>query len=472
MAGYDFSNIGREKSASVETNILSGTVISKNPIPEHTAGRAACPFLVFADSHTGRKFGISKRLLVKNILLTGAPGTGKTVWMMQMLANLQAAQESEDAIVVFDTKGDYYQKFGKNADCEVIVIGNGRQYENQTRYWNLFGEFMERDSDRNLRYTKHSDQEARELAAGLYAGLESATQPFFHNAAIDITAMIMIGMAREAERTGDRRKLHTCYLARFLKTATREEFLTVLEDVKNPDFKSAVEYINGGKEMSGQAQGVLATIRAMANRILIGIFGDGVLPREIAGREFSMKDIYHAKKKMLVFVEYDLKVGTILSPIYRLLFDTLFREALGQQENRRRNLYVMLDEMALLCKLERIGEAVNVGRSLKLSVTAGIQDINQIFSLYGEAEGRSILAGFGNLIGFHVRDEGCREYMSGRFGRNRTDTSYVSMNQNFHMQRDGYCLEDWEIMSLKIGEAAVKLEGELPFLFHFSEYKT
>lgn len=470
MAGYDFSNIGREKSESVETKILSGTVISKNPVPEQTAGSSSRPFLVFSDAKTGRKFGISKRLLVKNILLTGAPGTGKTSWMMQMLARLRATQESEDAIVVFDTKGDYYHKFGKRTDCEVIVIGNGRQYENLTRYWNLFGEFMERDSDGNLRYTKYSDQEARELAAGLYVGMESVTQPFFHSAAIDITAMVMTGMAREAERTGDRRKLHTCYLARFLKTATRDEFLAVLADSKNPDFKSAVEYISGGKEMNGQAQGVLSTIRTMANRILIGIFGDGALPREIAGREFSMKDIYHAGKKMLVFVEYDLKVGTTLSPIYRLLFDTLFREALGQQERRRRNLYVMLDEMALLCKLDRIGEVVNVGRSLKLSVTAGIQDINQIFSLYGEAEGRTILAGFGNLISFHVRDEGCREYISGRFGRNRTDTAFVSMNQNFHMQRDGYCLEDWEIMELRIGEAAVKLEGELPFLFHFSEY--
>lgn len=471
MGTYDFSGIGREQSAPIETKTLSGTVIGKNPVPEHTASGSACPFLVFADARTGRKFGISKRLLVKNILLTGAPGTGKTSWMMHIIKKLRATQEREDAIVIFDTKGDYYREFGRTENCEVIVIGNGRQYEDMTRYWNLFGEFMERDKAGNLRYTKYSDQEARELASGLYAGMESATQPFFHNAAIDITAMVMIGMAREAERTGERRKLHTCYLARFLKTATREEFLAVLEDVKNPDFKSAVEYISGGKEMNGQAQGVLSTIRTMANRILIGIFGDGVLPKELVGREFSMKDMYHARKKMLVFVEYDLKVGTTLSPIYRLLFDTLFREALGQQENRRRNVYVMLDEMALLCKLERIGEAVNVGRSLKLSVTAGIQDIHQIFSLYGEEEGRSILAGFGNLIGFHVRDVGCREYISGRFGKNRTDTAFVSMNQNFHIQRDGYCLEDWDIMGLGIGEAAVKLEGELPFLFHFPEYK-
>ena len=470
MAKYDFSNIGKETCSSNEIKILSGTVISKNLVPEHTSGSAARPFLVFQDAQTGKKFGISKSLLVKNILLTGAPGTGKTSWMMRMIRRLCETQEAEDAIVVFDTKGDYYREFGRTVDCEVIVIGNGKQYENMTRYWNVFGEFMERDGAGNLRYTKYSDQETRELVTGLYVGLESSTQPFFHNAAIDITTMVMIGMAREAERTGERRKLHTCYLARFLKTATREEFLAILEDVKNPDFRSAVEYIGGRKELGGQAQGVLSTIRTMANRILVGIFGDGVLPKELNGREFSMRDIYHARKRLLVFVEYDLKIGATLSPIYRLLFDTLFREALGQQESRRRNLYVMLDEMALLCKLERIGEAVNVGRSLKLSVTAGIQDINQILSLYGDAEGRAVLAGFGNLIGFHVRDEGCREYLSGRFGKNRTDTTFVSMNQNFHMQRDGYCLEDWDIMGLKTGEAAVKLEGESPFLFQFSSY--
>ena len=478
MTSYNFSENGNtaEKNivygisrSAIVTTILAGESIKNNPVPEHTANPSRKPFIVFRDPVSRKRFGITKKQMKKNVLYTGAPGTGKTTQIRLLLSRLLETQEEGDVIVVFDTKGDYYRAFKRKTDQPVLVIGNEKSYQNETAHWNVFAEFMERDRNGKLRYTRDSDQEAREIARILYTGKESQSQPFFHNAACDITAMVMIGMAREAERTGDTAKLHTCYLARFLKCASREDFLAILEDEHNPDFRSGLEYIGGTGAMTGQDKSVLSSIREMANSRLIGIFGDDPLRGGRTNQEFSMKDLYRSGKKMLVFVEYDMKVGMTLSPLYQLLFDLLLTNGLSQQGGIHKNLYLVLDELKLLNRLTRLEEALNFGRGQNVSIIAGLQDVNQIYALYGKEEGRAILGGFGTLISFRVRDEISREYICSRLGRNQTDISYVVQNQVFHKQRDGFCLEDWDFNELTVGMAAVLLDEESPFLFHFSE---
>ena len=40
-----------------------------------------------------------------------------------------------------------------------------------------------------------------------------------------------------------------------------------------------------------------------------------------------------------------------------------------------------------------------------------------------------------------------------------------------NVQREGNTIEDWQLLSLKLGEAVVLLEGELPFLFTMPVYE-
>ena len=45
-----------------------------------------------------------------------------------------------------------------------------------------------------------------------------------------------------------------------------------------------------------------------------------------------MRDLVRKKGGRFVFLEYDLQIGAMLSPVYSLLFDLAIKEALGRNK--------------------------------------------------------------------------------------------------------------------------------------------
>ncbi len=457
----------------VEEQVVFGQSIQINPAAEHTAQRSAAPLAVFRDPETGRRFGMDKKLLSTHLLLSGSSGMGKTNTMNLLLEGVLGKQEEGDIVFILDTKGDYYRTFrSRCADRNVIVIGNSPGYKDETFFWNIQYEVMERDAAGRLYYNRRCDIAAHEIAAALYKGLESSYQPFFHNAAISLTAAVILHFIREAGRTGSTERLNNYELAHFLKTAELKQFLTILRDPHNPDFAGMVEYIYTGEKMTAQSQSVMSVIRQMANQMLIGVFGDLYEPSVRRGREISMQDLVRDKRKTVVFLEYDLSLRT-LDPMYRLMVDLFLKRSLGGRDVDRGTKYLFLDELALLNPgLEYLGNALSYGRSMNVKVIAGIQNISQIYDIYGEQGGNVILADFMNVICFYLSDAVSRRYMKERFGENYENILLMPQISPLNTQRLGYCLEDWILLSLRCGQAAVKLAGEAPFLFRFPEFRS
>ena len=102
----------------------------------------------------------------------------------------------------------------------------------------------------------------------------------------------------------------------------------------------------------------------------------------------------------VLFIEYDLAIGSVLTPIYRLFFDLAIKEALGRTSSQG-NVYLFCDEFKLLPNLQHINDGVNFGRSLGLKVFAGLQSIEQLFETYGEIKGRNLVAGFSSIFAFN-----------------------------------------------------------------------
>lgn len=92
--------------------------------------------------------GINRERLGLGMLVIGAPGAGKTNFINANLKRILETMESDDVIIVFDTKGDYLTEFGGMiADRDKIVIGTGEEYRNETSYHNILqrschGEWM------------------------------------------------------------------------------------------------------------------------------------------------------------------------------------------------------------------------------------------------------------------------------------------------------------------------------------------
>lgn len=447
----------RSQTASdvgLEATLLYGKTIDSCPVPTHTAAASNKPLAVF-NSNRGA-FGLSEKLLSKHLLLLGGIGSGKTNTIYFLLKQLLPRITNNDLVLIFDSKGDFYQKFYNPWDPGHIVVGNHEIYATNSYSWSIFDELRNSSG----RFDRNSELTAKEIAKLLFTGRESQNQPFFCQAATDLVAKVLIDFIRHRSP----RELNNPTLVQYFRSANASLYHEMID--RNPDFESARDYIGKkGANLTPQALGVLSYISTMVNDIFIGIFGESR-----PSGTFSMRQLVQQKGRKVVFIEYDLNVGEILGPIYSLLYDLALKQALGGR-NQVGSTYLICDEFRIIPKLSHINDALNMGRSLGVKVIAGLQTINQLYDVYGEELGKTIAAGFMNSICFQAFDLDTREFISKRFGENYINLSFRSLNTVVSTQREGNVVEDWDIMKLKVGDAFVNLSGEDPFKFHFEEYK-
>jgi type IV secretory pathway TraG/TraD family ATPase VirD4 len=192
----------------------------------------------------------------------------------------------------------------------------------------------------------------------------------------------------------------------------------------------------------------------------------------LSAGSLSMREAVRHKGGRVIFVEYDLGMGNVLTPIYRLLVDLAIKEALCRRKSEG-NVWFIIDEFRLVPNLQHVDDGVNFGRSLGAKFVIGVQNVEQVFYAYGQALARSILSGFLTTVAFRVNDPATRSFVQQLFGKNRVYEATVSMQSNkglMEQVRDANVVEDWDILRLPVGKAIVSLPGFEPFLFQFEKY--
>ena len=462
--GNELSNnvTNQSKNAGVYTRTLFGENIHENPVPVWTADKARHPFVVFQDPKTGKHIGLNKDMLSCGFITIAEPGGGKTNLLNMITAMLLATQENNDKIIIYDTKGDYYREFGRKIPVEnCIVIGAGSEYRDITWYHNLFAEIMPRGNDGKLVYTEDSDGDALEKAKQLYTNMQSETQPIFPSMAEQIIAGLLIYFMRTYWRT-EQSKLNNNEFIDFVVGSTNDELKAVFELDYMKDYRNCASYIAG---KSNQTQGVNSYIGTVLRELFVGPFA-----KHDPEKEFSMREVINSPGKKVVFVEYDLRRGSILEPMYGLLMDSGLSNGLGGRETIRNNIYFIWDEMLLLPKLKHLSNGLNFGRSQGVKILCGLQNISGLADAYGEIGAKKVLASFQSIISFRNSDYDTRCFLMDRLGTNYSNTSYAAQQENIHIQREGHTVEDWDILGLKFGEAIVSLKNESPFFFTMPKY--
>lgn len=431
-------------SRKAESEILFGNALSANISMRFSQNRCG---IIPGVSGNGTPCGLflNPEAFSKHILLLGGIGEGKTNTMFHLLNIINKNLTEKDVAVIFDTKGDFYEKFYRPGD---VVISNDEWATGPDgwNYWNIFNE---------INAGPHMEEIIREISKMLFAeACEKTNQLFFPAAARDIFTAILTHFIKYRPR-GERTNKH---LLDFISQATSADLRKLLS--ADPAFRSMVSYIS--IDDSPQTQGVLSELQQVSREVFTGAFSQyGTL---------AIRDLIRQKKGRRIFIEYDLSIGKTLSPIYSLLFDLGIKEALSRRRSEG-NVYFITDEFRLLPHLEHIDDAVNFGRSLGVKFLVGIQNVEQIYDNYGEERARSILSGFSSLIAFRVNDAKSREYIKDWFGKNiklERYTPTVTTKGLIEEKREAYVVEDWDISRLKIGEAIIGFTGENPFKFKFN----
>ena len=420
-------------------------------LENHTPPLVASPALVQINGEfkgQRKPFGISEEMLSKHVLLVGGTGSGKTNLFYHFVSQIKKKLGKDDVMLIFDSKGDFHKKFFSMGD---IVIGNSSQYRKESAKWNIYEEITADGKDE-----ASVTQNTQEICKSLFAARieKNSSNPFFPNAARDLLASIIIALIRDGVNFCNKD------LRKYIDSADVETLRDLL--AKHRDLAAVASYI-GGKSGS-QAQGVLSEMYSVTRDVLTGVFADvGSL---------SMRKFIRGKGGKTIFLEYDLAIGDILAPVYTLLFDHALKEALGRTATAG-NVYLIADELKLLPNLRHLEDGINFGRSLGVKILAGLQSIDQLNANYdNEARARNVIAGFSSIFAFQSNDFNTREYVSKLFGRNIVLESFRAANNQYQSEkRDGFAVEDWDLLSLKVGEAVVGLPGTAPFRYKFELYK-
>ena len=417
---------------------------------EVTFKDADANFALPGKSRDGKRlmWPVSQRMLSQHMLFLGSIGTGKSNAIYLLLQRIRETLTPDDVMIIFDTKGDFHEEFYRKGD---IVISNDNRACGSISidYWNIFREIM---ADSRL------EENTLEVCKTIFSQqLEKTNQPFFPNAAKDLLFALLVHLARNKAFID---KQNNFDLRQIINSFSVESMLTILR--AHPDLRAMESYIKDPS--SGQTLGVVSELQQAAREILIGNFAK---PGNL-----SMRDIVKKKGGKVVFIEYDLSIGTMLTPIYRLLFDLAIKEALSRKNNEG-NVYFVIDEFRLLPNLQHVDDGVNFGRSLGAKFILGVQNVEQIYNAYGKELGRSILSGFSTRVCFRLNDGETRSYVKELFGSNEKMITYHSKIGHKGIQeelRQASVVEDWDLSKLGLGEAIIGYAEHDPFVFGFQKY--
>lgn len=434
-------------SGRADVQVCEGETLS-NVVPAKVKSVASSGINVKFEGTNGDKhadsFVMNEDMLSHHLLVVGGIGSGKTNTMNLALREITRQMTSQDVMIIFDTKGDFKDKFYRPGD---VIISNdatacGPRGED---HWNLLNE---------LAYDERLPENIMEITNALYAEkLKKTKDSFFPTAAKELTGALIHHAVTLKEKKG--LSVNNYFLAQCFRN-DQEWFLKMLDQY--PEYRSLKSYIP--ESAPNQAMGVMAEMNQVMRQILIGNFAKR--------GNLSIRELVRQKGGRRIFIEYDIGVGSMLTPIYSLLFDLAIKEALCREKSAG-NVYMIADEFKLLPNLQHIDDAVNFGRSLGLKFIVGMQNVDQIIDIYGEHRAKNIFSGFMSHFAFRVADYNTRNYIKERAGQNRKRTSGTFAQESFE---SAHVVEDWDIAGMtEKGQAIIMLNGHPPFRFRFAEYK-
>ena len=427
------------------TEILDGNRLHTTvPMPTIPEDAIRCAFMGKGLDGNPAIVPFDDDLLSRHILFLGGIGTGKTNSFFQLINQLRHQLNENDVMIIFDSKGDFHERFYSPGD--VVISNDSRSCGiSGLDYWNIFNE-IEND--------EHLEENVIEVANTLFSDkIEKTSQPFFPNAAKGIFTAVLTHLIRSGSDMANNEALRT-----FLDSSPTSEIRAMLFEY--PEFRSMISYI--ADDRSPQTQGVMSELQTTIREIFIGNF--------MKKGTLSIRDLVRRKKGCKIFIEYDLAIGNLLTPIYKLLFDMAIKEALSVHKTTG-NVWLITDEFKLLPNLKHIDDAVNFGRGQGIKLMVGVQNISQIYEAYGEERAKSILSGLLTTVCFRVNDEDSREYIKGIHGKNIKQNIYTSVSTKALTEnvRESYVVDDWDISNLGLGEAIVGLPAKEPFVFKFNK---
>ena len=397
-------------------------------------------------------------------MLVGNVGSGKSTLMEQIRRPVLAhADRVQDTVVIFAAKPDVL-RCRRPGDPVISVSAT-----DPASCWNIF---------RELDVSDTPDLTLREIAGALFAEQKKkTTQIFFPEAAQEVfyqTARFMWDFARSKNLP-----VSNAELAESLtRTPLFAEDASRYGKNGNGSWEELAErypaYFSGTRDFLGdggaQGLGVLSEARTMLSRLFIGSFASA------NGTFSALQAIRQGGKRVFILYEPD-KARTAL-PLFRLLLDLMLQQSMSPTLNHK--VWFLLDEFSLLPKVESLTDALSFGRDPSggngcggVRIIAAVQSVQLLTRHYSEAEAKTLMSLFPNLITMRVMDPMSRAAFADRYGTARMIYRYMGEgNRPVTTDCEQKVVTDADFSQLmKPGQALMSLPAVSPEPFIYDGFR-
>jgi type IV secretory pathway TraG/TraD family ATPase VirD4 len=119
----------------------------------------------------------------------------------------------------------------------------------------------------------------------------------------------------------------------------------------------------------------------------------------------------------MIFLPMPKMYAATLKPIVTLFVDLFSTIALNLLEDYKRRIFLFIDEVSNLQKLQTLGSLFRMGRTRGLCIFIGTQSVNDLFDIYGKNLTQGIVNAASNCAIFRTIDPVSTDYLSKYIGK-------------------------------------------------------
>lgn len=323
-----------------------------------------------------------KNAEVQGVTMVGAPGTGKTSAIIQLM---QSARDRGQRAVVLDPNGEFLERFWRDGDAIL------NPFDSRSEHWSPFSEIMSSwDAER---FSKQLIPDG----AGSEKEWLSYTQTFF---------LGVMGRLLETGKTSNKDLVH------WLSMASKDELKELLRG------EPAAQMLEEG------AHGIFGSVRSILTRYVHAL---QKLDVGAGADSFSVRKWVRDGDGWL-FLPYQADQLDALKDLLSCWLSVAGNQILGMPPDRDRRIWLFADEFARIGRIQGITEILTNGRKHGLAPVLGLQTVAQLRDLYGKEQASVILACLSSMLILRAPDAETADAMSRTIGEQDVERKTVSEN--------------------------------------------
>ncbi len=323
------------------------------------------------------------KLETLHFMIGGRTGTGKTVAIKEMLSSIIPRG---DRVIITDPNGDFLSHFWKKGDSIL------NPFDQRGKGWSIFNELGSIYD--HERYAKSVIPPSRSV----------------HDAEWHSYAQLLF--AETTKKLFSEQRYVTQELADWLTLKPVEELAAFLAGTAA-----------GGLFDPGAAKALASTRFIIANYIA---------PHQyLKAGAFSLKEWLKNENAGNLYITWREDMAEALRPLISTWLDILCTSILSLPPSENRRIWIIIDELASLERLNSLEAALTKGRKHGLRIVTGLQSTAQLDHLYGREKAIVLRSCFSNLLilGGTSSDSQTAEDFSRGLGEQDLDRVQVSTTQ-------------------------------------------